>query len=145
MKQSDLLDYLRSQRYGVLGSLSPALEPQGALVGYAVTPAFEILFDTIRSSRKYINLLAHPRVSFRVAGLSMVDGVPGADERTVQYEGAAEELSGEALQRLRPIYFAAWPECIEHQQWEGITWFVIRPLWARYSDYNVPVIQEWTF
>lgn len=141
MERSELFEYLKSQRYGVLGSVSPAFEPQGALVGYAVTPALEILFDTVRSSRKYVNLLAHPQVSFTVGAASGTQ----SDERTAQYEGVAEELTGEALEQLRPLYFATWPDGVQRQQWAGITWFVIRPLWVRYSDYNVPVIQEWTF
>ncbi len=38
MEKPELLAYLQSQRLGVLGTLSPAGEPQGALVGYAVSP-----------------------------------------------------------------------------------------------------------
>src|SRR5690349_1283542 len=51
MEKPELLAYLQSQRLGVLGTLSPEGEPQGALVGYAITPEFEILFDTVRTSR----------------------------------------------------------------------------------------------
>lgn len=139
MEQTELLTYLESQRLGVLGTLSPEGEPQGALVGYAVTPGFEILFDTVQSSRKYHNMLANPRVSFTIGNTA------GGDERTVQYEGIAEELAGEALTRLRPFYYTTWPDGIERQHWPGITWFVIQPRWIRYSDFTVPHIQEWTF
>jgi nitroimidazol reductase NimA-like FMN-containing flavoprotein (pyridoxamine 5'-phosphate oxidase superfamily) len=148
MERSQVLEYLRSQRYGVLGTVSPMLQPQGALIGYAVTSAFEILFDTVRSSRKYTNLLANPRASFTVSGAGaspMLLGGINADERTVQYEGTAEELSGMALEHLRPVYYAVWPEGPQREHWAGITWFVLRPLWLRYSDYNQPVIQEWAF
>jgi nitroimidazol reductase NimA-like FMN-containing flavoprotein (pyridoxamine 5'-phosphate oxidase superfamily) len=64
MEQNELLAYLRSQRLGVLGTLSPPGEPQAALVGYAVTPDFELLFDTLRTTRKYRNIIANPLVSF---------------------------------------------------------------------------------
>jgi hypothetical protein len=147
MERTDVA-YLRTQPYGVLGSLSPALTPQGALVGFAVSDQFEILFDTLRSSRKYTNLRTHPSVSFTVGGAGaagMLAGGINLDERTVQYEGVADELHGGALEQLRPIYYAAWPDGREREQWNGITWFVVRPRWLRYSDYNLSLIQEWSF
>src|SRR3984885_9956338 len=108
MEQNELLAYLRSQRLGVLGTLSPPGEPQAALVGYAVTPDFELLFDTLRTTRKYRNIIATPLVSFTVGNTA-----GHGDERTVQYEGIAEELSGWPLERLRPVYFATWPDGVE--------------------------------
>ena len=41
MEQSELLAYLLSHRLGILGTLAPSGEPQAALVGYAVTPAWK--------------------------------------------------------------------------------------------------------
>ena len=140
MEKAELFAYIQSQRLGVLGTLAPSGEPQAALVGYAVTPDLEILFDTLQTTRKYRNMAANPRVSFTVGNT-----VGRGDERTVQYEGVAEELAGEVLERLRPVYFATWPDCIAHMQWPHITWFVIRPRWIRYSDFNIPLTQEWTF
>ena len=136
MERTELFAYLQSQRLGVLGTLSALSAPQAALVGYAVSPALEILFDTVRTSRKYPNMMANPRVSFTIGG---------ADERTAQYEGIAEELIGDALARLQPIYFASWPECVAHQQWHDITWFAIHPRWIRLTDYTASIVQEWTF
>lgn len=97
MEQSELLAYLRSQRLGILGTLSPSGEPQAALVGYAATSALELVFDTLRTTRKYRNMIANSRVSFTVGNT-----VGSGDERTVQYEGVAEELAGDLLVRLQP-------------------------------------------
>ena len=140
MEKNELLDYLGSHRLGVLGTIAPSGVPQGALVGYAVTPDLELLFDTLQTTRKYQNMMANPRVSFTIGNTA-----GHGDERTVQYEGIAEELSGEQLARLQPVYFATWPDCIAHKQWPHITWFVIRPHWIRYSDFNIPMTQEWSF
>jgi hypothetical protein len=140
MEQSELLAYLRSQRLGMLGTLAPSGDPQGALVGYAITPDLELVFDTLRTTRKYRNMIANPRVSFTVGNT-----VGSGDERTVQYEGIAEELAGEPLARLQPVYFATWPDGVNRRQWPHITWFVIRPRWIRYSDFNIPMTQEWSF
>ena len=111
MAQNELLAYLRSQRLGVLGTLAPSGEPQGALVGYAVTPNLELVFDTLRTTRKYRNMMANPRVSFTVGNTA-----GSGDERTVQYEGVAEELAGKPLARLQPVYFATWPDGVNRRQ-----------------------------
>jgi hypothetical protein len=140
MEKTELLAYLRSQRLGVLGTLAPSGEPQAALVGYAVTPDLELIFDTLRTTRKYRSMQANSRVSFTVGNT-----VGGGDERTAQYEGIAEELAGDALVRFQPAYFATWPDGVERTHWPHITWFVIRPRWIRYSDFNIPMTQEWTF
>ena len=140
MEQHELLDYLRNQRLGVLGTLSPSAEPQAPLVGYAVTPDFELLFDTLRTTRKYRNVMANPLVSFTIGNTA-----GSGDERTVQYQGVAEELIGEQLDRLQPLYFATWPDGVDRVRWPHITWFVVHPRWIRYSDFNIPMTQEWSF
>ena len=136
MERSELLEYLRSERLGVLGTLAGNGQPQGALVGYAVTPQLEIVFDTVRTSRKYPNMLANPRVSFTVGAI---------DEKTAQYEGDAEELRGDLLARLRPVYYTTWTDGAAREQWADITWFVIRPRWIRFTDYTASILQEWSF
>lgn len=107
-------------------------------MGVAVTPDFEIVFDTVKSSRKYGNLDVNAQVA-------LVIGCNG--ETTIQYEGIAQELSGEELERYLPIYFAAFPDGPERQSWPGITYFVVRPRWIRYCDYGQrpPVLREFRF
>ncbi len=53
-------------------------------------------------------------------------------------------LNGPDLKRYQEIYFAAWPECEPHMNWPGIAYFVVRPRWIRYSDYDQkpPIIEE---
>jgi hypothetical protein len=57
-------------------------------------------------------------------------------EVTVQFEGLAEELAGEELPRYKKTYFAKFPDGPARESWPGITYFVVRPKWARYCDYN---------
>jgi len=111
--------------------------PQSALVGIASTSRLEIIFDTLNSSRKYANLIERP-------ACSLVIGWSG--EQTLQLEGIAEEPRGNALKQYQAAYFAEWPECREHLSWPGIAYFVVRPRWIRYSDYDhrPPLIQEVT-
>jgi pyridoxine/pyridoxamine 5'-phosphate oxidase len=119
--------FMRKHRYGVVSSLSADGTPQSALVGIATSPDLEIIFDTVQSSRKYPNLIARP-------ACSLVVGWSG--EQTVQFEGIAEEPTGSELKRAQEIYFAAWPDGPARMAWPGIAYFVVRPRWIRYSDFD---------
>jgi len=134
-----LLTFLRSRRYAVQSSVPPHGAPQSAIVGIAVSDQFEILFDTLGSSRKGQNLRRRPDIAFVIGSLE------GTDERTVQYEGSADEPQGAERARLTELYFSVFPDGRERQQWPGLTYFRATPRWLRYSDYNVdpPVILEW--
>jgi pyridoxine/pyridoxamine 5'-phosphate oxidase len=134
MERQELYEYMRRQRYGVLSSVSTDGTPQSALVGVAITPELDIVFDTLKTSRKYPNLLQDPRCSF-------VLGWHG--EQTVQLEGVAEQPIGDELLRLQAIYFETWPDGAARAHWTGIVWLVMRTRWLRYSDYNFDPPRVW--
>jgi pyridoxine/pyridoxamine 5'-phosphate oxidase len=136
--QADLHLFIAQYKLGVLSTIAETGAPQSAPVGIAVTPDLEIVFDTVKSSRKYPNLIARRRCSFVIGW---------AGEQTVQYEGEAAELQGQESKRCQAVYFQAWPDCQTHLAWPGIVHFVVRPRWIRYSDFdqNPPLIQEFTF
>ena len=138
MTQPDLYGFLRLCKLGVVNTIGDSNVPQSALVGIAVSDKLEIVFDTVDRSRKYSNLIARPKCSF-------VIGWTG--EQTVQYEGDAYKLSEGELQQYQQIYFEAWPECRAHLSWPGIVYFVVRPRWIRYSDFDQspPLVEEFTF
>jgi hypothetical protein len=50
MTKADIYQFIAKQKLGVLGTLSSGGSPQSALVGIAVTPELEIIFDTVKSS-----------------------------------------------------------------------------------------------
>lgn len=138
MTPVDLYRFMTAQKLGVLGYLSPEGAPRSALVGIGVTPELEIVYDTVSSSRKYGCLLANPAASF-VLGW--------AGETTVQMEGLAFQPAGAGLARYQQVYFAAYPDGPSRLSWPGISYFVVRPNWIRYSDYDQtpPLIQEFRF
>ena len=125
-------------KLGVLSSIFSSDTPQSALVGIAVSPQLEIIFDTVKASRKYPNLIARPSCSFVV-------GWEG--EQTAQYEGEAHELHGAELERCQQIYFNVWKDGPARMNWPGIVYFVVKPIWIRYSDFDQdpPLIQEFDF
>ncbi len=125
--------FIEARKYGVISSIGPSGEPQSALVGIAVSAELEIVFDTVKTSRKFPNLKADPRIA-------VVIGWEG--EQTVQYEGVAMEPEDGELLRAKAVYFAAWPSGVERQKWPGIAYFLIRPTWLRYSDFDTGRVEE---
>ena len=130
MTTDDLLVFLRTQRFAVQASRSASGSTQAALVGIAVTDSLEIVFDTVSSTRKARNLLANPRAALVIGGW-----LPG-DERTVQYEGIADRPTGDELDRLKAVYFSAWPDGVSRSAWPDLVYIRVRPTWIRYSDFN---------
>jgi pyridoxine/pyridoxamine 5'-phosphate oxidase len=138
MTTAELFEFMSGCKLAVLGSVSPEGVPQSALVGIAVTEKLEIVFDTLESTRKFRNLTANRRASFAI-------GWEG--EKTVQFEGEAFLPKGTELERYKKIYFATWRDGPARQSWPGITYFVVRPRWIRYSDFDQrpPVVDEQSF
>jgi general stress protein 26 len=127
MTPAELLVFLRHHRLCVEASASPDGGPAAAVVGFAVSDDLEIVFDTIGTTRKMQNLRHDPRVAL-VIGWD--------EEQTVQIEGLADEPKGAELERLKKVYFAAWPDGVERESWKDITYVRVRPTWARYSDFR---------
>jgi uncharacterized pyridoxamine 5'-phosphate oxidase family protein len=133
----DLFEFMSQQKLGVLGTVSPEGSPQSSLVGIAVTPELEIIFDTVNTSRKYRNLMRNPACSFAI-------GWTG--ETTVQCQGEARAPAGAELAKYQELYFKKWPDGPARLTWPGIAYFVVRPTWIRYSDFDQqpPLIQEFS-
>jgi hypothetical protein len=125
-----LLDFLRRHRLAVEASVSATSRPQAAVVGIAVTDRFEIVFDTLDSTRKAQNLRLNSRVAFVIGGLA-------GEEITVQYEGIADEPAGLERERLKAVYYQAYPDGPSRLSWPGLVYVRVRPTWIRYTDYTV--------
>jgi hypothetical protein len=97
--RADILEFMRGHSLAVQASVSASNSPQAAVVGFMVTDDFELFFDTLESTRKVSNLRQNSRVAFVIGGLT------NGDERTVQYEGIADEPRGLELERLKECYF----------------------------------------
>jgi general stress protein 26 len=137
MTRAELVSFLRRHKLAVQASVAPGGAPQAAVVGFAVSDALEIVFDTTEATRKYRNLRADPRIAV----------VIGWDrEITVQLEGVADFPSGMELERIRECYFLAYPDGRERLAWPGITHVRVRPTWVRYTDFtrSPPLILELT-
>jgi general stress protein 26 len=140
MTRQELLAFLQTQSLAVQTSVSPSGAPQAAVVGIAVSDAFEVFFDTLDTTRKVRNLRSNPKIAFVIGGLG------AGDERTVQYEGVADEPRDRELERLQRLYFRQFPDGPARQTWPGLIYVRARATWIRYSDFNrdPPLIAEFT-
>ena len=140
MTPGELLAFMRMHRVAVQASVTGTAAAQAAVVGIAIADQFEVVFDTLGSSRKARNLRANPAIALVMGGL-----LPG-DERTVQYEGVADEPEGAERDRLTGAYYAVYPDGRDRLSWPGLTYVRVRPQWIRYSDFGqpTPLIVEFT-
>lgn len=138
LTRAGLLDFLRRHRYAVEASVAAAGGVQAAVVGIAVSDSFEIVFDTLETTRKAQNLALDPRIALVVGGL--LEG----EEQTVQYEGVANRPAGVELRAAQDLYFRTFPDGRERLAWPGILYVRVSPQWLRYSDYRSapPIIVE---
>jgi pyridoxine/pyridoxamine 5'-phosphate oxidase len=125
--EAALLAFARRHPLAVVATVSSDGAPDAAVVGIAVSGDFEIVFDTLETTRKAINL----RTSRRAAVVIGWD-----DDCTLQIDGIADEPRDDERERIKAIYFGKYPEGRERQSWPGITWFRVRPAVLRYSDFR---------
>jgi hypothetical protein len=134
MTLEELRTRVTGWRYWVQAS-SSAGGPQASVVGVAVGPGLELVFDTLDDTRKCKNLRADPRIAL----------VGWEGELTLQIEGIADEPQGRERERIQDVYFRAFPDGGVRLAWPGITYFRIRPTWLRLSDFAVdpPGVIAW--
>ena len=137
--RTDLLAFLRRHPYAVQSSVSPAGTPQAAVVGVVVSDSFDVVFDTLRGSRKGRNLAVN-------SALALTFGSVSADaSRTVQMEGAADIIDPASHAALVAMYLTAFPDGRERQRQPDLIYVRVRPRWLRDSDYGVhpPRVNQW--
>ncbi len=133
-----VLNFLRQHHLAVLATADETGKPEAAVLGFAETDAFELIFNTSNTTLKFQNLQKNPQVAV----------VIGWDNgQTVQYEGNVREVYGEKAVRYKAILYTKNPTSHQHELMPDERHFVISPTWLRYSDINQePAYRiEWTF
>lgn len=138
MEKEFIYNFLKQHESAVVSTISNDLKPEAALVGFAVSEDLEIIFDTLKTSRKYQNLVQNPYVAV-VIGWEF--------ETSVQYEGNAVVLTGQEADYFKEIYFGVFKDGRERAEtWSDIVHFKIKPTWVRYSDFTgAGVVEEINF
>ena len=134
MTKDFLYQYIRQHTLAVVSTISGEKKPESALLGIAITEELEIIFDTVKTSRKYKNLVENPAAAI----------VIGWDnETTLQYEGTATALNDTGDEKYKEAYFAVFPDGRQRAEtWPGLVHFKVSPKWIRYNNFNEPQIIE---
>ena len=136
MTLEQVFDIARRKRFVVVSTVDESGAPEAALMGFALTQANEVVFDTLSTSRKAVNLARNPKAAL----------VIGWDDNiSLQIEGLARRPTGDDLASAKTAYFREWPDGRARENWPNIAYVVVRPKWIRYSNYSgVPVVEEFT-
>src|SRR5271154_3652333 len=136
MKLEEVFDIVRRKRLAVVSTVHDSVAPEAALVGFALTERNEVVFDTLGSSRKAVNIA-------RQAAAALVIG--WAKDTPVQCGGAARRPEGDDLAYAKAAYYREWPDGRARENWPDIAYIVVKPRWMRYANYaGAPVIEEFT-
>ncbi len=136
MTLEEVFDIAKAKQYLILSSVNEFGAPEAALMGFALTRANEIVFDTLSTSRKAVNLARNPAAAL-VIGWD--------DDISLQIEGQARRPVGDDLASAKSAYFRRWPDGRARERWPNIAYVVVRPKWIRYANYSgAPVVEEFT-
>ena len=135
MTLEEVFDIAKRKRFLVVSTVNESGAPEAALMGFAVTEENEIVFDTLASSRKVVNLADNPAAAL-VIGWD--------DDISLQIEGLARRPIGDDLVNAKAAYFRQWPDGRARETWPDIAYVVVKPKWIRYSNYAAgpPVVEE---
>jgi hypothetical protein len=126
LTRKEAVDFLSGASLAAISTVSKDGSPEAAVINIAVNQDLELIFETIQTTRKCVNLRRDPRVAI----------VAWRGDETLQYEGIADEPDRADLSPLLEIYFAAQPAALGHTAWPGLTYFRVRPRWLRLSRYG---------
>lgn len=125
--KQELYRFLQAKDSAVVATIGSDGSPQSARVYVVTTPELDLIFYTLQTNRKCLNLRRDPR-------LSAVIGWDG--QQTVQFEGIAEEVDEHGYADIKKVFLAAQPERGGMVDWPGLTFFRVKPVWIRFSDYD---------
>jgi pyridoxine/pyridoxamine 5'-phosphate oxidase len=134
MKLEEVFDIIRRKRLAVVSTVHESGAPEAALVGFALTERDEVVFDTLGSSRKAVNIVRRPAAALVIGW---------ENDISVQIEGVARRPQGDDLAYAKAAYFREWPDGRGRENWPDIAYIVVKPRWMRYANYaGAPVIEE---
>lgn len=137
-----VLEFLHDHPMAAIATINiDAHKPESALVAFAEFDTFELLFETLGTSRKSANLKRNNAVAF----------VVGEDPKhhvTLQYEGEALPIPRGQREICIQHFLQKDTPCTEgFLRDPRVELYKVRPKWIRYSDYTgeTPDITEISF
>ncbi len=128
----EILDYLKTQRVGVLAVEMPDGSPHAATVHFAYTENPLIFyFETYREYRK-----AEPILKNEMTRASFVIGATEQDMKTLQLDGEVRLVTDKKI--IEDIYLVKFPnkKAKLAADPEKIIFFSFTPTWWRFTDWT---------
>jgi uncharacterized protein YhbP (UPF0306 family) len=133
MKQ-EILDYIKSQRVGVLAVEMLDGSPHGATVHFANTESpLQFFFETYREYRKAEALFGRD-----ISRASFVIGSDESNMKTLQLDGEIRLIKTEEKQIIDEVYLGKFPEKKEKSKEPKVVFFTFIPKWWRFTDWTKP-------
>ncbi len=132
--KKEILDYIQSQRVGVISLEMMDGSPHGATIHFAhIDNPLTFFFETSKKYRKY-----EPLSTKDITRASFVIGSDESDMKTLQLDGTAELISKDDITIINSVYLDKFPEKKEKSKGEDLVFFKFNPKWWRYTDWTGP-------
>jgi general stress protein 26 len=133
MKQ-EIINYLKTQRVGVLAVEMLDGSPHGATIHFAHTEDTVVFyFETSKDYRK-----AEPILSKDSVRASFVVGCDPNSMKTLQLDGIVKLVSESDREKFKEIYFGKFPEKLAKSYGVEQVYFTFTPTWWRFTDWTTP-------
>ncbi|MDB5204022.1 MAG: segregation and condensation protein [Candidatus Taylorbacteria bacterium] len=130
----EILDYIKTQRVGVLAVEMMDGSPHAATVHFAHTDdPLVFYFETYREYRK-----AEPLFAREKSRASFVIGSDESNMKTLQLDGIIELLKPEERGAFDSVYLGKFPEKSEKAKDPKFVFFKLTPTWWRFTDWTGP-------
>jgi uncharacterized protein YhbP (UPF0306 family) len=130
----EILDYIKSQRVGVLAVEMLDGSPHAATVHFAHTEnPLQFFFETYRDYRK-----AEPLFERKITRASLVIGTDEITMKTLQLDGQVRLIETEEKELYDEIYFGKFPAKKEKSKDPKFVFFTFIPSWWRFTDWTKP-------
>ncbi len=131
----EILDFIKSQRIGVLAVEMLDGAPHAATVHFAHRDSpFQFFFETCREYRKCEPLFGRDR-----SRASLVIGCDESNMRTLQLDGEVSLVTSQDDKEIfDQIYFGKFPKKKEKAEDPKYVFFSFTPSWWRFTDWTKP-------
>lgn len=130
----EILNYIKSQRVGVLAVEMLDGSPHGATVHFANTEnPLQFFFETYREYRKAEALFGR-----EISRATFVIGSDESNMKTLQMDGEMRLIKPEEKQIIDDVYLGKFPEKKEKSKEPKVVFFTFIPKWWRFTDWTKP-------
>ena len=128
-KKKRVLSFISKEILAAVATVDESGNPEVATMVVSQTDDLDLIFQTPNYYRKYKNIKNNPNIAVTF-GFSLEDFT------TVQFEGVANEAKGDEIEMCRKIYVGKNPRSKRYAHLPENKYFIVKPKWIRYWNFN---------